>query len=366
MAKLHRISLGNETFHASSGQLLLDAALVSGVDFPHDCRAGRCGSCMTRVREGITLGGAARQTGIVHACQARVFSDLALEIEPLPPVQRINGKIVRLVELAEDIVEVTMALDRKPEHFPVKWTPVNRRKFDKQGTGALSSDADRVERALEMLPGQYCRVGFRGFPARPFSPTAALASLEDDGRIRLNIKRVRNGRVTPQLGKTILPGHTVAIEGPFGHAFLRPGLDNRLILVGSGTGFAPVWAVAAAALRENPLRSIVLMAVSRKATGFYMAPALELANQFENVSVIAAIEELTSHHGLVKGGPALDHLPRLAGDDIVYAAGGPSLVDAVGEVTEAAGAIIYSDPFEPMAPSTPGWLDLARGWLKAG
>lgn len=332
MAKLHRISLGSETFHANSGQLLLDAALVSGVDLPHDCRAGRCGSCLTHVRQGITLGGNARQKGLVHACQARVFSDLTLEIEPLPPVQRVNGKIVRLVELAEDIVEVTMVLERK----------------------------------LDMLPGQYCRFGFRGFPARPFSPAAALSSIESDGRIRLNIKRVRNGRVTPKLGKTIQPSHTISIEGPFGHAFLRPGRDNRLILVGSGTGFAPVWAVAAAALSENPLRSIVLMAVSRKAAGFYMAPALELANQFANVSVVAAIEELTSHHGLVKGGPALDHLPRFTNNDIVYAAGGPSLVDAVGELAEAAGAMFYSDPFEPMAPTAPGWLDLARDWLKAG
>jgi NAD(P)H-flavin reductase len=332
MAKLHRISLGNETFHANSGQLLLDAALVSGVDLPHDCRAGRCGSCLTRVCQGITLGGEARQAGLVHACQARVFSDLALEIEALPPVERIKGKIVRLIELAEDIVEVTMALDRK----------------------------------FDMLPGQYCRFSFRGFPARPFSPTASLSAIESDGRLRLNIKRVRDGRVTPQLGKTIGQHHSVAIEGPFGHAFFRSGLDSRLILVGSGTGFAPVWAVAAAALRENPQRSIVLIAVSRKAAGFYMAPALELANEFANVSVVAAIEELKSNHGLVMGGPAIGHLPRLSASDIIYAAGGPSLVDAVGEAAEAAGALFYSDPFEPMAPPTPSWLDLAKDWLKTG
>ncbi len=332
MAKLHRISLGNETFHARSGQLVLDAALLSGIDLPHDCRAGRCGSCLTRVRQGITLGGESRNRGVVHACQARVFSDLALEIEPLPPVARIKATIEHLVPLADDIIEVTLA----------------------------------PERPLQVLPGQYCRFGFRGFPARPFSPTASLTAIENDGRIRLNIKQVRNGRVTPKLGQSILTGHTVSIEGPFGHAFLRPRLANRLVLIGSGTGFAPVWAVAAGALRENPLRPIVLMAVARKAAGFYMASALELVHGFPKVAIIASIEELVHPHGRIQAGPANQLLPSIAADDIVYAAGGPALVDSVGERAEAAGATFYADPFEPTAPVAPGWLDLARDWMKAG
>ena len=57
MAKLHKISLGSEMFLARSGQRVLDAALLNGVEMPHDCRAGRCGTCLTRVKTGITLGG---------------------------------------------------------------------------------------------------------------------------------------------------------------------------------------------------------------------------------------------------------------------------------------------------------------------
>ena len=45
---------------------------------------------------------------MVHACQAMVFSDLALEVEPLPPVARVSGTLTKLSELAEDIVEVTV------------------------------------------------------------------------------------------------------------------------------------------------------------------------------------------------------------------------------------------------------------------
>ena len=99
---------------------------------------------------------------MVHACQAMVFSDLALEVEPLPPVARVSGTLTKLSELAEDIVEVTIEPSQR----------------------------------LDMLPGQYCRFRFRGFPARSFSPTSSLGALQSDGRIRLHVKRVRGGRVT--------------------------------------------------------------------------------------------------------------------------------------------------------------------------
>lgn len=331
MAKLHKIVLHGETFHARSGERLLDAALVNGVDLPHDCRAGRCGSCLLRVRSGITLGGETPQPGMVRACQAMAFSDLDLEIEPLPPVDRVQGKIVKLADLAEDIVEITIAPSRK----------------------------------LDMLPGQYCQFRFRGFPARAFSPTAPLATPHDHRYVNLNIKRVRDGRVTPHFGKSIRPGHAVWIEGPFGQSFLRPRLANRLVLVGSGTGFAPIWAVAAAALRENPTRSIVLIAATRRLASFYMAPALDQVRRFPNVSIIANVEELAQAYGSLVPGRAIDRLPRFLSDDIVYAAGAPALVEGVAETAEAAGATFYSDPFEPAAPQPQGWLESAKAWLSS-
>jgi CDP-4-dehydro-6-deoxyglucose reductase, E3 len=249
MAKQHQIRLHGDVFTARSGQLLLDAALAAGVDIPHDCRAGRCGTCLTSVQRGITLGGETLHRGVVHACQSRVFSDLSIAVEPLPPVTSIEARVTRVVDVTPDVVEVTIAPDQP----------------------------------LVRAPGQYCRFTFRGFPARAFSPTVPL-----DGRLRgdlisLNIKRVRNGRVSMNLGSRIKRGHQLTIDGPFGHAFLRPGRHNRLILAGSGTGFAPMWAIGHAALSETPLRPIVFVAGARTARSLYMAQALEAAGRFPNV-----------------------------------------------------------------------------------
>src|SRR5690606_4295270 len=108
-----------------------------------------------------------------------------------------------------------------------------------------------------------------------------LTSVRDDGYLRLHIKRVRGGRVTPHLGRTIKAGHHVEIIGPNGRAFVRPAPEARLVLIGSGTGFAPVWAIAATLLREAPMhpRQIILAGASSTLDTFYMAPALEFARR---------------------------------------------------------------------------------------
>lgn len=332
MSKLHTIKLQSRTFQARSGQRLLDAALMSGIDMAHDCRAGRCGTCMVRVAKGATLGGETMTTGSVHACQAMVFSDLELEVEELPAVTRIGGEVVALEEIAHDTVEITIETSEAPV----------------------------------ILPGQYCRFRFKGYPARPFSPTASLNGRGGDGRLRLNVRRVRDGRVTPHLGHAIAPGHSVGIEGPFGHAFLRPRQTGRLVLVGSGTGFAPIWAVAVAALRENPNREIAIIAASRRLDQLYMAPALELADRFPNTSVLACVDEIESQRGLLVAGRPTEHLPTLTPGDIVYAAGAPVLVEAVANLAVTAGATFYADPFAPSGEPAQGWLAAARSWLAKG
>lgn len=332
MAKLHRVTLNGETFQARSGQVLLDAALIAGVDIPHDCRAGRCGSCVTGIAKGLTLGGEARQRGMIHACQARVFSDLTLAIEDLPKVDSIAARLVKAVDVTHDVVEVTLV----------------------------------PSRPLTIHPGQYCRFTFRGFPARAFSPTAPLDGEPQGAAIRLNIKRVRGGRVSTAIGDKIKPGHRLTVEGPFGHAFLRTGRTNRLILVAGGTGFAPMWAVGDAALRENPQRPIVFVAGARQLGQLYMVRALEFASRFPNVGVVVTAEEAQDHYPHVRHGRPSDHVPPLTAGDIVYAAGAPAMVDAVGKQAHAAHATFYADPFEPPGGQAEDWVTKAVAWMGAG
>lgn len=332
MAKQHRVTLNGQTFQARSGQVLLDAATVAGTDIPHDCRAGRCGTCITRVNKGITLGGETMQPGMVHACQARVFSDLDLSVEALPAVSQMQARVASLTDVSADVVELEIE-------------PAAR---------------------FQLLPGQYCRFTFRGFPERAFSPTAPLNGEDTGHNFRLNIKRIRKGQVSSNLGGKIKPGHPLTIKGPFGHAFLRPRQSNRLILVAGGTGFAPMWAVGDAALREHPWREIVMIAGTRELNQLYMLRALELARRFPNVTTIATTEAPQGVDPNIFLGRPSDYLPRLRSSDIVYAAGAPAMVEAVGELANAAHTLFYADPFEPAGGQTEDWLSKAVSWLRAG
>jgi CDP-4-dehydro-6-deoxyglucose reductase len=327
MAKLFSIALNGQTFTARAGDLLLDAALVNGVDMPHDCRAGRCGTCLTRVVKGRTICGDTNVKGMVHACQARVLSDLKLETEEVPEVRSVKATLMRVRNVARGIVELSI-----------------------EPAGPLN-----------YLAGQYYRFEFSGYPARSFSPTVPLDGPPRRGRVNLNVKQVRDGRVSPKLGVSIRPGHRLRVEGPFGHAFLREGQSGRLVLVAGGTGFAPMWSIAYAALKENPARPIVLIAGSRTIDALYVVPALTRISRFHNVTVIPVVEEPHGGPSFIRMGRPNDYLPVLKASDVVYAAGAPRMVDAVGSAAESAGATFYSDPFEPAAPaSSARWLGRLR------
>ncbi len=69
------------------GQTLVDILLDAGIDVPHSCREGRCGSCVATVVEGEVdmaacdvLGADDLRDGLILACQARpVSGDVHIE-----------------------------------------------------------------------------------------------------------------------------------------------------------------------------------------------------------------------------------------------------------------------------------------------
>ena len=63
------------------GETLLQAALAAGIDAPHSCTEGRCGTCMSWLRNGDVsmastraLSPRSKERGYVLACQSRPSS----------------------------------------------------------------------------------------------------------------------------------------------------------------------------------------------------------------------------------------------------------------------------------------------------
>jgi len=332
MPKACKVTFNDETFYANCGDLLLDGALMSGVEMPHDCRSGVCGACKVRLVDGRVFGGTEPNGDTIYACQARVVSDLTLEVEPTPEVTQVMARVAEMEQLASDVVGVTVEL---PRPFPY-------------------------------LPGQFCKVQFRGFPARCYSPTYPLEGAPDERYLHFHIRQLPGGTVSAGLGEQIRLGHRVRLFGPYGHAFHRPNHQGRVVIVASGTGFAPMWSVAVGAITERPQREMVFIAASRRLQSFYMDPALCRLALFPNVTIIPVVSEQQNVSSVLRSGRPTDYLPDLSPHDIVYTAGAPAMTEAVAKLAAAAGARCYTDPFvSNPTEDDPGLIARVVGWFDA-
>jgi NAD(P)H-flavin reductase/ferredoxin len=315
MSRSHQITINGESFFARRGELLLDAALSNGVEMPYDCRAGHCGSCVVRVVSGQTRGGEGSEPGTVHACQCRIVGDVEVEKAKASAFRTVEGVLSSLRPLSREVMEVGIKLDR----------------------------------ALPYHAGQYAQLRFRGYPSRPFSITHPLRGNPDGRSVWFHIRKMEGGRVTPLLGRYIKAGHRVQVTGPYGSAHFKPNQDSRLILVGTNTGFAPIWSIAVAALRENPERRMLIIAGGKTIESLYMGPALGRLARFPNVRVVPCCSSAQNVTRLVKRGRPTDFLPRLLPTDVLYVCGAPAMVDSIKEIADRFGAVCYADPFVPNA-----------------
>ena len=316
--------------------MLLDAALSNGIELPHDCRAGHCGTCCVRLVSGEVRGGEGFEPGIVHACQCRIVGDADIETDQRSGVRTVEGVLSSLRPLSPEVMEVGIKTDR----------------------------------ALPYLAGQYAQVSFSGYPSRPFSITHPLRALHGNPNDRLvwfHVRRMKDGRVTSSLGKRIKPGHRVKLTGPFGSAHFRPNLDCPLILVATNTGFAPIWSIAVAALREQPERTMIIIAGGRTIESLYMWPALVRLASFPNVHVVPVCSTPQKLADAVNLGRPTDYLPPLLRSDVLYACGAPGMVDSIKAIAARNGAVCYADPFLPTTDDTveESVLSRATKWLAA-
>jgi NAD(P)H-flavin reductase/ferredoxin len=328
MARSHEITINGQSFLAGRGELLLDAALSNGIDLPYDCRAGHCGTCCVRLVSGEVRGGEGSEPGVVHACQCRIIGEAVIEREQSSGVRTVEGVLSSLRALSPEVMEVGITTNR----------------------------------ALPYHAGQYAQVRFSGYPSRPFSITLPVRGNPYSRSVWFHMRRMKDGRVTPSLGKRIRPGHRVELTGPYGSAHFRPNLDSRLILVGTNTGFAPIWSIAVAALREDPERTMMVIAGGRGMESLYMGPALVQLARFPNVAVVPVCSGSRILSRAVKPGRPTDYLPRLLPSDVLYACGAPGMVDSIKTIAARSGAVCYADPF---VTTTENGVDEERGRKRA-
>jgi CDP-4-dehydro-6-deoxyglucose reductase len=306
-----RISLNNSERHfsAAPGQSLLDAALGAGLNVPHSCVGGNCGSCRARLLQGdieypngrpLGLSDSEAAEGYILLCQARARTDLCIDaIEPTSPdeavIRRLPARIEKTQALSHDVMAVYLRLPAA-EPFSFK-------------------------------AGQYIDIMLPGGRRRSFS----IASPPHDSRLlELHVRRVAGGELTTQLFSEEPRNALLTIEGPLGQFVCRG--DGPMLLIGGGTGLAPLYSMMRHLIEKGPKREMTLYWGVRAERDLYARSELEeLARRAAHLRYVPVLSEpaaaWTGRRGWVHEA-VIDDIGGLDRYDI-YASGPPEMIAAV-------------------------------------
>jgi len=304
---------------------------------PYSCRNGTCASCKCRLTQGrvdypynppAALEPDDLAEGMVLACQAVPASPLeieATEIEQVAdiPVRLIPARVEQIDDLTADVRRLRLKL------------PKGKR--------------------LQFLAGQYMDILLPGGKRRAFS-IASPPSEQDF--MELHVRRVSGGGFTSHVFDGMTPGEILRLEGPLGMFFVR--LDSRrpILMLGGGTGFAPLKAMIEDLLHAQDFRPIRLYWGVRTEADLYARGLIDdFARQhpdFDFTPVLSEPEsEWSGRTGFVHEALLADH-PDLSPWEI-YMSGPPAMVHAARKAILAAGgdeAHLHYDSFD-FAPDVP-------------
>nr|WP_089316076.1 globin domain-containing protein [Actinomadura mexicana] len=187
----------------------------------------------------------------------------------------------------------------------------------------------RPERLMPFAPGQHVSVQAARWP-RVWRPYSIANAPRPDGTVCLHVRARPAGWVSGALVRHTGPGDSVLLGPPDGAMTLDPDSDRPLLLIGGGTGLAPVKALAEQALASGTGRDVLLVVASRTESALYDLPALrQLEAAHTRLQVVPVVSREPAAGALT--GRVPDVLPQLldgAGGHDAYVAGPAPLVRA--------------------------------------
>ncbi len=324
-----QIQPSGHEFQVEQEESLLEAALRQGINLPYGCRNGFCGDCRSALLEGEVhypdgmpeaIEGQTEEACLT--CQARALGDLTIGVHEIEQAAEIRPRILpskvdRIERLNEDVIRLYLKL------------PEGER--------------------LQFLAGQYLNFILPDGTKRAFSIANAP---HDDDAIELHIRHVTGGTFTDMLFSGMQEKTILRIEAPLGSYFLREDSDRPVILMGGGTGFAPIKGIIEHALKIGIERPMHLYWGVRSRQDLYL-PDLPLAwiAQHDNIRYTPVLSEPDAdwqgESGWVHERVVADY-PDLSGYD-VYMSGPPPMIDAGKQAFFAhglPGERLFSDSFE--------------------
>lgn len=315
------LTFEGKPYECKPGERVLDCLMRHGVMIPSSCRSGVCQTCLVRAAKGEVP--EAAQKGIKDTLRAQNYF-MACVCEPEGDLE------ISLVDSATIRHRATL----------VSKAPLNESVIRLR----FSCDAPFDYRA-----GQFINL-IR--PEDEMVRSYSLASLPGESEFELHIKRVPEGRMSNWVFDELEEGESLEFYGPGGDCFYLPGDPDRgLLLVGAGTGLAPLYGIVRDAIAQGHRGPIRFFHASLATPGLYMIDAMRaLADANDNMRYTPCVL-----HGEPPEGGSQGNIVDVVRDEMqslsgwrVYLCGDPPIVDGLKRMCFLAGARmqdIHSDPF---------------------
>jgi CDP-4-dehydro-6-deoxyglucose reductase, E3 len=302
----------SKVFAAGPNKSVLQSALDSGISLPFSCRSGMCMTCRGQVVQGqIDFGSAHerylskadREKGFALLCCATALSDLVIKVPDLPtsqPSGKFPTRVLELKRVSDDVMVVLLGFPpNQPVHFRA---------------------------------GQFLDIFLKSGDRRSYS-IANAPKAQGVRQIELHIRHLPGGQFTDLLFSTLKVRDLLQVELPLGSFFLREEKSEPIVMLASGTGFAPIKSMLLKLAEEASSREIHFYWGGRKRTDLYeLAAAQRLSEQLPNLSFIPVLsdaepEETWSgrtgfvHHAVMADFPDLSK-------HRVYACGAPVVIES--------------------------------------
>ena len=336
----HQIAIkpSNHVFTVNDGETILEAALREGFVIAYGCRNGACGTCKGKVLEGLVdygkyqehaLADTEKKLGMALFCQARPLTDLAIECREIGAVKDIQirtlpCRVQKMERIAPDVMMLYLRL------------PANER--------------------LQFLAGQYIDILMKDGGRRSLSMANPP---HDDTFLQLHLRNY-GGPFSDHVFNRMKEREILRFEGPLGTFFLREDSDKPLILLASGTGFAPIKAIVEHVLHKGIKRPTTLYWGGRVRADLYMNELAEKWQREDGVGYVPVLSEARlednwrGRTGFVHRA-VMEDFPDLSGHQ-VYACGAPVVVEAAHQDfttrCKLSDEEFFSDSFTPAAPES--------------
>ena len=303
------------TYVAEADEALLAAAIRNGIGLPYGCKDGACGSCKCKKLEGTIVQGTHQlkalsaeeaSQGFILTCCATALTDVVIESrnvtdESAFPIKKMPTRVASLARASHDVMVLRLQLPA----------------------------AD----VFKYHAGQYVEFMLAGGARRAYSMANAPHTQLDTPQVELHVRHMPGGKFTDHVFSAMKEKEILRVEGPFGSFYLREDSTKPMVLLASGTGFAPIKAIIEHMQFKAITRPAVLYWGGRRPADLYMHDwVLAKVAEMPNLSYVPVISDAlaedawTGRTGFVHNA-VLQDLPDLSTHQ-VYACGAPIVVDS--------------------------------------